>query len=375
AALVGLTFSVAANWVLLLAVIHLTTGRPVWRIWVEDLRWTPVQIMVSALIGYTLGTSYLLYGWIGAAVYIAPLFALRESMSAYTIRMRAQIRELRRARLDADEANKRYAAANERLQVAHDEAQRANRSKSQFLANMSHELRTPLNAILGFTGVLLDADAGEFSRSERNAFLREINKGGTHLLELINDILDLSKIEAGHIALSATEVDFEKLAEEAVNAVRPLATARGLLITARAGDAGIVEADGRRVRQVMYNLLSNAIKFSGEGGRIQVTARRSVAELIVCVSDEGIGIDPADHHRIFGEFTQVDSGNNRASQGTGLGLALTKRLVEGHRGSIWVDSELGRGSRFYFTLPLTQPADQNIHPATPTQRREVVHAS
>jgi signal transduction histidine kinase len=227
----------------------------------------------------------------------------------------------------------------------------ASRHKSEFLANMSHELRTPLNAIIGFSEVLTEQMFGDINDKQAE-YLKDILESGRHLLSLINDILDLSKIEAGRMELDQTDFDLPSVVDNALILVRERATRRGITLGRTIdGRLGTIRGDERKVKQVLLNLLSNALKFTPEGGRIDVGAglRDEVAE--VSVTDTGIGIAPADQEAVFEEFRQVGAAERKA-EGTGLGLALSRKFIELHGGTIWVRSELGRGSTFTFALPV-----------------------
>jgi signal transduction histidine kinase/DNA-binding response OmpR family regulator len=233
----------------------------------------------------------------------------------------------------------------------------ASRLKSAFLANMSHELRTPLNAIIGFSELLLDAPGGNGNGVGDDAatsrrYVETIHSSGQHLLALINDVLDLSKIEAGRMELHPEPFELGHVVEQVRATVEPLAAQKGITVSTDLGGAGGVFADEGKVKQVLYNLLSNAIKFTPAGGRVVVTARRGVQTVQLTVSDTGIGIAPADQARLFREFEQLDSGPGRRFEGTGLGLALSRRLVELHGGRLWVESAPGEGSQFHFTVPI-----------------------
>ncbi|MGH2490654.1 MAG: GAF domain-containing protein [Candidatus Limnocylindria bacterium] len=229
----------------------------------------------------------------------------------------------------------------------------ASRHKSEFLANMSHELRTPLNAIIGFSEVLMQGLFGEVNEKQRE-YLQDVIGSGQHLLALINDILDLSKIEAGRMELELSTFPFRDALESGVTIVRERASRHNITISVVSDELGQVEADERKVKQIFYNLLSNAVKFTPDGGRVDVSVRRDNGDVRVEVRDNGIGIADADQARIFEEFQQV--GRERSREGTGLGLTLTKRFVELHGGRIWLESAPGRGSTFAFTLPLRTPA-------------------
>jgi signal transduction histidine kinase len=227
----------------------------------------------------------------------------------------------------------------------------ASRHKSEFLANMSHELRTPLNAIIGFSEVLMQRMFGELN-TKQDEYLKDIFDSGRHLLSLINDILDLSKIEAGRMELELTDFDLPTAIDSALTLVRERATRRGIALQ-KTLDAriGPVQADERKVRQVVLNLLSNAIKFTPEGGRIEVRAIPVDGSVEVSVTDTGVGIAPEDQEAVFEEFRQV--GTSAAKQeGTGLGLTLCRKFVELHGGTIWVASAVGAGSTFTFRLPV-----------------------
>jgi signal transduction histidine kinase len=241
---------------------------------------------------------------------------------------------------------------NDELRRLYGELEATSRHKSEFLANMSHELRTPLNAIIGFSQVLRERVFGEVNEKQEE-YLQDILSSGQHLLSLINDVLDLSKVEAGQIELEIGTFSLREALERGVVMVRERATTNGVrLVVEPAPDVDVVEGDERRVRQIVFNLLSNAVKFTPAGGTITLATERRDHDVLVSVSDTGPGIPPADQERIFEEFQQTEVGANQR-EGTGLGLALSKRLVELHGGRIWVESERGHGSRFAFTLPST----------------------
>ena len=237
-----------------------------------------------------------------------------------------------------------------RLTALNVELQRANQHKAEFLANMSHELRTPLNSILGFSQLLLEGDGGVLTRDQRQD-VDIIAQNGQHLLALINDLLDISKLEAGKAQLHRGEVEVEPLISECVESVSSLAKTKKLDLSASvSAEVGRVFADGPKLKQVLLNLLGNAIKFT-ETGSVRVTAERQGAELRISVRDTGIGVPVEDTERIFESFTQGKSGISGKYQGTGLGLAICRQLVEMHGGRIWVKSTPGQGSTFTFTIP------------------------
>jgi signal transduction histidine kinase/HAMP domain-containing protein len=231
------------------------------------------------------------------------------------------------------------------------EIEEANRHKSQFLANMSHELRTPLNAILGYTEMIADHIYGEVPEKIRDVLVR-VQRSGRHLLDLINDVLDLSKIEAGRLTLSLNDYSMKEVVQAVCTAVEPMVVEKKLALeVALSPDLPIGKGDERRLTQVILNLVGNAIKFT-EVGKICVQVTASDGTFRVSVSDTGPGISEADQQKIFGEFAQADSSSTRKKGGTGLGLTIAKRIIELHKGRIWVESSLGKGSTFWFTLPI-----------------------
>jgi signal transduction histidine kinase len=237
------------------------------------------------------------------------------------------------------------------LEVANRELAAASQHKSEFLANMSHELRTPLNAVIGFSEVLADRMFGELN-AKQEEYLKDIYASGTHLLSLINDILDLSKIEAGRMELELTDFDLPTALDNALTLVRERAGRRSITLQTSIDERlGEVRADERKIRQVVLNLLSNAIKFTPEGGRIDVGAVPKDGFVEVSVSDTGVGIAPEDQEAVFEEFRQVGTAEKKV-EGTGLGLTLCRKFVELHGGRIWVKSQEGVGSTFTFTIPV-----------------------
>lgn len=298
-----------------------------------------------------------------------------------------------------DERTAELAAANEmlrkeigvrehtevKLKQAKDAAEAANRAKSEFLANMSHELRTPLNHVIGFTDLLLNKSFGSLNDTQEE-YLIDVLTSSKHLLALINDILDLSKVEAGKIKLDVSEINLKACLENSLIMVKEKALKHGIqLKTDLDGTGGTIAADERKIKQILYNLLSNAVKFTPKGGTVEISARKVACKLRsglrqddpanlvmieewvdaensapenttngieICVTDSGIGIKPEDLQRIFNRFEQIDGTSSRNYEGTGLGLALTKELVEMHGGKIWAESDgENRGSKFRMLLP------------------------
>ncbi|MGO4884293.1 MAG: response regulator [Bryobacteraceae bacterium] len=250
--------------------------------------------------------------------------------------------------------NDRLAATNKELELRNREVERANRLKSEFLASMSHELRTPLNAIIGFSDLLAEQIAGALSPKQQR-FVNHIQQGARHLLALINDILDLSKVEAGRLELNRENVPVAVVLAEVFTGIRPAAAAKSIAVHSSVSPDVAVYADRIRFKQILLNLLSNAVKFTPDGGRIWVEAVERRGRITVSVSDTGVGISVEEQEAIFDAFHQAGATTKGIKEGTGLGLAITKRLVEEHGGRIWVESEPGRGARLSFTMAAGRP--------------------
>ena len=252
-----------------------------------------------------------------------------------------------------DELGRLAANVNEtsaELARLYEQLDQLSRHKSEFLANMSHELRTPLNAIIGFSEVLKQQAVGPLNPKQQE-YLSDVLESGRHLLALINDVLDLAKIEAGRLELEVAPFSLQALLADALRMVGARAAAHGIALSLDAPGEFVIDGDQRKLKQVAINLLSNAVKFTPDGGRVEVSAAAVDAGVRVAVRDTGVGIAEEDRERIFEEFRQTRQKGERTREGTGLGLALSKRYVELHGGRIWLESEVGVGSTFSFTVP------------------------
>jgi signal transduction histidine kinase len=270
--------------------------------------------------------------------------ANRDEFGALAAHMNHMSQELHRLYDSQQQAAQELKRLNEQLQ-------QASKAKSNFLANMSHELRTPMNAILGFVEMMLDEIYGDVPPQLREP-LTDVQTNGKHLLRLINDVLDLSKIEAGRMELVVAEYSVQDIVETVRTSLQSLALEKGLDFVATVeDDIPLALGDGKRIMQCLMNLVGNALKFSKQGS-VSVRVKRQGENLLYCVSDTGIGIPQEELENIFGEFQQVDTAITREFSGTGLGLNITKKFVEMHGGRIWVESNLGKGSTFFFAIPL-----------------------
>lgn len=250
-------------------------------------------------------------------------------------------------------------AANKELEVRNREIEAANRLKSEFVASMSHELRTPLHTIVGFTELLAEELEGPLNEKQKR-FLSHIHRDSLHLLELINDILDLSRIEAGRLDLRPEVFAMRVAIEEVMATIRPQALGNSLHLEGPFVPDIALRADRVRYKEVLYNLLSNAVKFTPEGGRIRVEGSLRDKDVEISVIDTGVGIPALEQGAVFDKFHQVGATVRGLKEGTGLGLAIAKQLVEAHGGRIWLSSEVGKGSRFSFTMPLEESAGGNL---------------
>jgi len=326
--------------VIVAVVIHVANGYAAVR-----LRFPAATLVgwfsAGVYVGYLGGTGALGgrdLAWHALALVTANLFGM---LAGYQMDLSARQEYVARRRLERAEAEARR---------AREQAEAATRAKSEFLASMSHELRTPLNAVIGFSEVLDERMFGALNDKQAE-YVRDIHGSGRHLLSLINDILDLSKVEAGRMELDVATFDLPSTIDTAVALIRERAGRHGIALECDVDpDLGAFRGDERKLKQIMLNLLSNAVKFTPDGGRIRVTARARSPVVEVAVADTGTGIAPEDLPRVFEEFRQVGGDAARKAEGTGLGLTLTQRFVELHGGSIRVESAAGRGTTFTFTL-------------------------
>ena len=255
--------------------------------------------------------------------------------------------------------------SNRLLEATTQEAEAANRAKSQFLANMSHELRTPLNHIIGFTEVVREERVGKLDDTQKE-YLGDVLESSRHLLSLINDILDMSKIEAGKMELQPSGVDVETVIQQGIRMVHERAEDHGINVSAtNASAVRTIVADSRKLKQILYNLLSNAVKFTPDGGGVALeVTERDADSLLFSVADTGIGIEKGHFEKIFHPFDQVNTTASREYTGSGLGLSITRSMVELHGGSIWLESDgPGKGTTFYFSIPRVT----TIPPAPPAE--------
>jgi len=363
------------------------TGQSFFKNWKESAQWTAL----SAWLGLTLAAGLLwaiqIVGVTGLALGVPPCWMLASFYRTHKDRQERQQERVRQVeqtnvRLEdrvaertqeLQEALSHIESANASLTTANERLTEANRAKSEFLANVSHELRTPLNAIIGFSDLLQEPQTGALS-DQQTEFVGDIQESGEHLLNLINGILDLSKIEAGKMEAHPERVALARAIQEAVAMVVPQATSKQIALSVNcADDVEAASLDPRMFRQILLNLLSNAVKFTPAEGRVEVIARREDRDLIVSVADSGIGIDGDHLEKIFDEFFQVDGSYSRSYEGTGLGLALVRRMAELQGGEVLAESTPGLGStfscRFHERILECEPPAERTPPPPPTRPR------
>ncbi|MDD3014622.1 MAG: ATP-binding protein [Candidatus Gastranaerophilales bacterium] len=280
---------------------------------------------------------------------VTPIIHKGEILGAISLHQIQYQREWKTSHIEILEDIAGQVAVAIRQASLYTKAQEATRLKSEFLASMSHEFRTPLNAIIGFSEMLMNPNYGSISEKQKE-YLNNITISGKHLLRLVNDILDLSKVESGNIELRYEKFSSHKAIEETICMLYALAQEKNISIELNLLEI-YMKADIRRFKQIMFNLLSNAIKFTEDGGKINIATTFENGNLKVEVQDSGIGISEYDRDKIFSQFMQIDSSYARKQEGTGLGLTLTKKIIELHKGQIDFESGVGKGSKFWFILP------------------------
>jgi signal transduction histidine kinase/ActR/RegA family two-component response regulator len=361
-------------------VVALSGRLNVFKVWHENFLWSAPSFFAGGSLA--LAMSYFLdkFGIYSFVLSLPFCVLIYYSYKLYLDKLeekKEHLEDIERMNADLErkvkERTQELEVVNQKLQESNLELQRANSLKSEFLANMSHELRTPLNAVIGFSELLLDTTAGVLT-GEQKDYVADILSSGRHLLELINEILDLSKIEAGKMKLSVEEFEIGPVIEEAMALLRVEAGRKHIELVSDVGEASIeAQADRGKVRQVLNNLLSNAVKFTPPGGRVTLRASREGERVAVSVIDTGIGIKEEDQERIFQAFTQVDGSYSRRYQGTGLGLTLVKKFVEMQGGRVTLTSRFGEGSDFSFSLPAAVTQAPTLDPVAAGEEQGAVN--
>lgn len=337
------------NAALVVGVVSLQTGQRPFQVWNQNFRWAaPINILTMAIGGAALALGYTRLGLLGVAVFLLPVLATSYSFRLYVERTKAQMVHLEEI----------IAERTAELRAANEELKRLDQQKTSFFSIINHEMRTPLTSILGYADLLLLGS--ELSEKQRN-IVGIIQESGQRLLGLVNNLLDISRIEAGCMTVSPEPVALRSIVEDALGMIRPLADQKHIVLHVDIpSDLPLVHADPRKTSQVLINLLSNAVKYTSPAGLITVRSYLSEDRATVCtdVADTGIGIPPEELPHIFDRFSRVESKRLSGTIGTGLGLAISKGLVEAHGGQIWAESEEGKGSCFHFTLPVYKEKGQ-----------------
>jgi two-component system cell cycle sensor histidine kinase PleC len=306
-------------------------------------------------------------GYVSVGTDITNIKRHEEKLMDSEKRLMATVADLRHSQQKLERQAEEVADLAEKYAEEKTRAEEANQAKSKFLANMSHELRTPLNAIIGFSEIMESGMFGPLGSDKYREYCHDIHQSGQYLLDVINDILDMSKIEAGRIRLDAEPIELESFLNDAMRVVSGRANDKRLKLTARIGAGIRLTADHRLLKQIILNLLSNAVKFTPEGGRVTIRARATAGGWVsVSIADTGIGIPEEALARLGRPFEQVESQLTKSHQGSGLGLAIAKSLTELHQGTMRIHSTLGRGTMVLLRLPVTRPA---------TQREELADAA
>ena len=358
--------------------IALQQRTPVVEVWRESFEWTAVSYFSGLTLAAAMMAALQAWGLWVLALAIPPCWLLLAFYKAHQEAIqeherRVQEVEALNAELEQKVVHRTHElatalqgleAANRMLQDANRALTEASKAKSEFLANISHELRTPLNSVIGFSELMTDPNFGDLSPRQLE-FLSDIRDSGEHLLALINDILDLSKIEAGKLEVHRQDVHVVELLRDSLSMLRPQAGKKRLRLEMRCDEDAAARVDPRLVRQVLVNLLSNAVKFTPEDGRVEAAARFEGNDLVVTVTDSGIGIPEDDQEKIFHEFYQVDGSYARKYQGTGLGLALVRRMMSLHNGAVTVTSRVGEGAAFQCVFPDAKCATVGVSASGP----------
>ena len=291
-------------------------------------------------------------GFVSVGTDITALKESQQRLADSEQQQRSSVTELRLSRRELEQQKQQLVDLAEKYAVEKNRAEAANRAKSEFLANISHELRTPLNAVIGFSEVMEQGLFGPLGHAKYQEYARDIRESGSYLLEVINDILDMSKIEAGRMALDIDSVDVADIVEDSMKVVGQAAGERDIILSRHGPSKLVVEADRRALKQVFLNLLSNAVKFTRDGGSVDVHLSRSRGLVRISIKDTGIGIPDADIRKLGRPFEQVENQFSKSHQGSGLGLAISRALVELHGGSLQIKSREGEGTTVTCTLPI-----------------------